>query len=148
MAEDESGELLLVEDSSTDAEMTQRALRKTQLAPNVRWVRDGAAALDYVFCRGEYAGRDSDQKPKLVLLDLKMPKVSGIEVLRAMKGDEQARTIPVVVMTSSAEDRDVAECYKLGVNSYIVKPVESGKFVETVTRLGLYWLLTNTTTQR
>ena len=145
MNDAEQGELLLVEDSNTDAEMTQRALRKTNLGVVVRWVRDGAAALDYVFCRGEFAGRDRNQHPKLVLLDLKMPKVSGIDVLRAMKSDEQARSIPVVVMTSSAEDRDITECYALGVNSYIVKPVESGKFVETVSRLGLYWLLTNTT---
>ena len=145
MTDAEQGELLLVEDSNTDAEMTQRALRKTNLGIVVRWVRDGAAALDYVFCRGEFAGRDRNQQPKLVLLDLKMPKVSGMDVLRAMKSDEQARSIPVVVMTSSAEDRDITECYALGVNSYIVKPVESGKFVETVSRLGLYWLLTNTT---
>jgi len=145
MTDAEQGELLLVEDSNTDAEMTQRALRKTNLGVVVRWVRDGAAALDYVFCRGDFAGRDRAQQPKLVLLDLKMPKVSGIDVLRAMKSDEQARSIPVVVMTSSAEDRDITECYALGVNSYIVKPVESGKFVETVSRLGLYWLLTNTT---
>ena len=145
MNDSNSGDLLLAEDSVTDAEMTQRALRKANLANPVRWVKDGAAALDFLFCRGEYASRDPREIPKLVLVDLKMPKVSGIEVLRAMREDERTRAIPVVVMTSSAEDRDIEECYRLGVNSYIVKPVESTKFVETVTRLGMYWMLTNTT---
>src|SRR5262249_22267051 len=127
-----------------DAEMTQRALRKANLSSGVRWVRDGAAALDFLFCAGDYASRDP-LAPKLVLLDLKMPKVSGIEVLRAMKADERTRSIPVVVMTSSAEDRDLVDCYRAGVNSYIVKPVDSVKFSETVGRLGMYWLMTNTT---
>ena len=135
--------LLLAEDSATDAEMTQRALRKANFGAPVHWVKDGQAALDFVFCLGEYASRNP-QAPKLVLLDLKMPKVNGIEVLRAMKADERTRAIPVVVMTSSAEDRDIAECYSVGVNSYVVKPVESVKFTETVSRLGLYWMSTNT----
>ena len=145
MSDSTTGDLLLAEDSVTDAEMTQRALRKANFSNPVRWVRDGAAALDYLFCTGEFAGRDPHQIPKLVLVDLKMPKVSGIDVLRAMRADQRTRAIPVVVMTSSAEDRDIEECYRLGVNSYIVKPVESVRFVETVTRLGLYWMLTNTT---
>ncbi len=137
-------EILLVEDSPHDARLTQRALQKMNLINRLRWVRDGAEALDYVFRMGEYAERADSQDPKLILLDLKLPKVNGIEVLQRVKSDERTRVIPVVVLTSSAEDRDVRECYKLGVNSYIVKPVNAPKFVETVSSAGLYWMVTNT----
>ena len=129
-------EILLAEDNSEDAEMTLRALRRNNLANRVRWVKDGAEALDYLFGEGT-------RPPKLVMLDIKMPKVDGIEVLRRLKGDAATRSIPVVVMTSSNEERDVIESYRLGVNSYIVKPVQFDSFMETVAKIGLYWVLTN-----
>jgi CheY-like chemotaxis protein len=138
----EQMEILLVEDNPEDAEMTMRALRKRNLANHVHWVKDGAEALDYLFCSGQYADRSPAHPPKLVLLDIKMPKVDGIEVLRRIKGSE-LRSIPVVVMTSSNEERDVLESYRLGVNSYIVKPVQFEAFIETVSKIGLYWVLTN-----
>jgi|SRR5207237_4825257 len=140
---DEQVEILLAEDNSEDAEMTMRALRRHNLANQVRWVKDGAEALDHLFCRGQYVGRDPSRPPKLVLLDIKMPKIDGIEVLRQLKADPTTRSIPVVVMTSSNEERDVLESYRLGVNSYIVKPVQFNQFIETVAKIGLYWLLTN-----
>ncbi len=140
---DEQVEILLAEDNSEDAEMTMRALRGNNLANKLHWVKDGAEALDYLFCTGKYAGRDTRKPPKLVLLDIKMPKVDGIEVLRRLKADVATRTIPVVVMTSSNEERDVMESYRLGVNSYIVKPVQFDAFLETVAKIGLYWVLTN-----
>ena len=130
-------EILLVEDNPQDAEMTQRALRRNNLANRLHWVKDGAEALEYLLLATDR------QKPKLVLLDLKMPKVDGIEVLRRMKGDPALRAIPVVIMTSSNEERDVAESYRLGANSYIVKPVNFEAFLETVAKIGLYWVLTN-----
>ena len=136
-------EILLVEDNPRDVEMTLRALRKHNLANNVHVVKDGAEALDFIFSRGAYAHRDPNHAPKVVLLDLKLPKVSGLEVLRAIKGDEQTRTIPVVVLTSSQEEKDMVESYRLGVNSYIVKPLDFDKFIESVGQLGLYWLLIN-----
>jgi CheY-like chemotaxis protein len=136
-------EILLVEDNPKDAEMTQRALHKHNLGNRVFWVKDGAEALDFIFCRGAYGGRDPARPPKLVLLDLKMPKVDGIEVLRQMKADERMRAIPIVVMTSSNEERDVMESYRLGVNSYIVKPIDFAAFLEVVAKIGLYWVLTN-----
>jgi len=136
-------EILLAEDSPADAEMTLRALRSHNLANKVHWVKDGEAALDYVLCRGSYAGRDPARPPKLVLLDIKMPKVDGIEVLRRLKEDERTSTIPVVVMTSSSEERDIVESYRLGVNSYIVKPVQFEAFLDTVAKIGLYWVITN-----
>jgi two-component system, response regulator len=135
-------EILLVEDSPEDAEMTTRALRKRNLAGRLHWVKDGEEALEYLFCTGKYAGRDPARPPKLVLLDIKMPKVDGIEVLRQVKSSE-LRAVPVVVMTSSNEERDVAESYRLGVNSYIVKPVAFDAFLETVSNLGLYWVVAN-----
>ena len=138
----ENVDILLVEDSPTDAELALRALRKGKLANNVTWVKDGAEALDFIFRRGAYAGRP-EQNPKLILLDLKLPKVDGLEVLKRIKGDERTRVIPVVMVTSSAEGRDVAETYKLGVNSYIVKPVAFEQFSETVAAAGFYWMLTN-----
>ena len=139
----EQVEILLAEDNAKDAEMTQRALRKFNLSNRLYWVKDGAEALDFLFCRGAYADRDQARPPKLVLLDIKMPRVDGIEVLRQVKSDELVRCIPVVVMTSSNEEQDVIESYRLGVNSYIVKPVEFGSFVEVVANIGLYWVLTN-----
>ena len=136
-------DILLAEDNPRDAEMTQRARRKQNLGNRVYWVNDGAEALDFVFCRGAYADRGVSRPPKLVLLDIKMPRVDGIEVLRQLKSNELARSFPVVVMTSSNEERDVVESYRLGVNSYIVKPVEFASFSEVVTNIGLYWVLTN-----
>jgi two-component system response regulator len=130
-------EILLVEDSDEDAELTQRALRRSKLVNTVRRVGDGAEALDLLF------GDGPGIRPRVILLDLKLPKVDGMEVLRRLKADERTRTIPVVVLTSSNEDRDLEEAYKLGVNSYIVKPVDFDKFVEAVERLGLYWSLLN-----
>jgi CheY-like chemotaxis protein len=138
----EQVEILLVEDNPEDAEMTMRALRKRNLANQVHWVKDGAEALDYLFATGPYATRDKTHAPKLVLLDIKMPKVDGIEVLRRIKASD-LRTVPVVVMTSSNEERDVLESYRLGVNSYIVKPVQFEAFLDTVVKIGLYWVLTN-----
>jgi two-component system, response regulator len=139
----EQVEILLVEDNAEDAELTLRALRKRNLANHMHWVRDGEEALDYLFCRGQYAGRDATRPPKLVLLDIKMPKVDGIEVLRRLKADSVLKSIPVVVMTSSNEERDVLESYRLGANSYIVKPVAFDSFLETVAKIDLYWMLTN-----
>jgi CheY-like chemotaxis protein len=143
----EQVEILLAEDNAEDAEMTMRALRRNNLANQLHWVKDGAEALDYLFCTGAYAGRNAARPPKLVLLDIKMPKVDGIEVLRRLKADAATRSIPVVVMTSSNEERDVFESYRLGVNSYIVKPVQFDAFMETVAKIGMYWVLTNRTPQ-
>ena len=133
---EERVEILLAEDNAEDAEMTLRALRRNNLANKLRWVKDGAEALEYLFS-------EATRPPKLVLLDIKMPKVDGIEVLRRLKADPATQKIPVVVMTSSNEERDVVESYRLGVNSYIVKPVQFDSFMETVAKIGLYWVLTN-----
>jgi two-component system, response regulator len=143
MSDGDNVEILLVEDNPADAEMTLRALRRNNLANKVHWVKDGAQALDFMFRSGEYASRDLASIPKLVLLDIKMPKVDGIEVLRRLKEGEETRSVPVVVMTSSNEERDVVESYRLGVNSYIVKPVQFESFLETVAKIGLYWVITN-----
>lgn len=136
-------EILLVEDNPDDVELTLRALRKHNLANNVQVVRDGAEALEFIFGTGAYAGRDINHKPRVIFLDLKLPKVDGLEVLRKVKSDERTKTIPVVVLTSSHEERDVVESYKLGINSYITKPVDFDKFVLAVKELGFYWLLLN-----
>jgi CheY-like chemotaxis protein len=136
-------EILLVEDNSTDAELCIRALKKNNLANNLVWVKDGAEALDFLFATGAYADRNVAIPPKVVLLDLRLPKVDGMEVLRRIKSDERTKAIPVVVLTSSKEDRDIAESYQLGVNSYISKPVEFDSFAKTVSELGMYWLLVN-----
>jgi CheY-like chemotaxis protein len=136
-------EILLVEDNPTDAELAIRALKKNNLANKLAWVKDGAEALDFLFATGNYSGREVANGPKVILLDLRLPKVDGMEVLRRVKDDARTRTIPVVVLTSSKEDRDVAESYNLGVNSYISKPVEFDEFAKTVAELGLYWLLVN-----
>jgi two-component system, response regulator len=135
-------EILLAEDDPADAELTLRALRRNNLANKVHWVKDGAEALDYIAGSGTYAGRDP-VLPRLVMLDLKMPKVDGLEVLRALKSNPATRSVPVVVMTSSNEEKDVMATYELGANSYIVKPVQFEAFLETVAKIGLYWVLTN-----
>jgi two-component system response regulator len=136
-------EILLVEDNSSDAELTIRALKKNNLANKLIHLQDGAEALDFIFAKGVYAGRQMSQGPRLILLDLKMPKVDGIEVLREIKSDERTKNIPVVVLTSSKEDPDIKTCYSLGVNSYVVKPVDFESFVKAVSNLGLYWALLN-----
>lgn len=136
-------EILLVEDNPTDAELAIRALKKSNLANSLVWVKDGAEALDFIFAGGAYSGRKVEDGPRVILLDLRLPKVDGMEVLRRVKEDPRTRTIPVVVLTSSKEDRDVAESYQLGVNSYISKPVEFDEFAKTVSELGMYWLLVN-----
>lgn len=136
-------EIVLVEDNPQDAELTIRALKKYNLSNKLIHLKDGVEALDFLFARGEYAGRNNDHIPKIILLDLKMPKVNGLEVLREIKSDEKLRVIPVAVLTSSSEDPDIKECYRLGVNSYIVKPVAFSDFLSTVSELGLYWLLLN-----
>ena len=136
-------EILLVEDNATDAELAVRALKKSNFANKLVWVKDGAAALDFIFARGEYAERPLQNGPKVILLDLRLPKVDGMEVLRQIKANPITKAIPVVVLTSSKEDRDVAESYRLGVNSYIGKPVEFDEFAKVVSELGLYWLLVN-----
>jgi len=136
-------EILLVEDNPQDVEMTLRAFRKRNLTNKVHVVNDGEEALEYIFANGSYAHRDIRHQPRIILLDLKLPKVDGLEVLRQVKSDERTRTIPVVVLTSSREEQDVVESYKLGVNSYIVKPVDFDKFLDSVGELGLYWMLLN-----
>jgi CheY-like chemotaxis protein len=138
-------EILLVEDNPTDAKLCIRALKKSNLANKLVWVKDGAEALDFLFATGAYSGRQAANgpNPKVILLDLRLPKVDGMEVLRRVKNDERTRTIPVVVLTSSREDRDIVESYQLGVNSYISKPVGFDEFVRTVSELGFYWLLVN-----
>lgn len=136
-------EILLVEDNPHDQELTLRALKKQHLANHIYTAADGAEALDYIFSRGQHAGKPVNNGLKVILLDLKLPKVDGIEVLKAVKSDERTRKIPVVVLTSSKEERDIVETYRLGVNSYIVKPVDFEKFMKAVADIGLYWLLLN-----
>lgn len=136
-------EILLVEDNPNDVELALHALRKHNLANSIEVVRDGAEALEFLFCTGAYAHRSIENSPKVVLLDLKLPKVDGLEVLRRIKSDPRTQVIPVVVLTSSREERDIVESYKLGVNSYITKPVNFEQFTKTVQELGLYWVLLN-----
>lgn len=135
--------ILLVEDNRDDIELTLHALRRENLANNIFIVRDGEEALDFLFCSGAYAQRSPDQPPKLVLLDLKLPKVSGLEVLKRIKEDPRTSAIPVVILTSSREESDLVNGYKMGVNSYIQKPVDFEQFRETVKEVGLYWLVIN-----
>lgn len=140
---DEVVEILLVEDNPTDAELAIRALKKHNLANKLVWVKDGAEALDFLFGKGIYANREITIVPRVIFLDLRLPKVDGLEVLKAVKNDDRTRNIPVVVLTSSKEDRDITESYQLGVNSFIAKPVEFEPFVKVVAELGMYWLLIN-----
>jgi CheY-like chemotaxis protein len=139
----DSVDILLVEDNPADVELSLRALRAQNVSNPVRVVNDGEDALDFLFCRGAYAGRDPQRPPKLVLLDLKLPKVDGLEVLRQVKSDPRTKTIPVVILTSSREERDVVNGYALGVNSYIQKPVDFDQFRQVVKQLGLYWMVVN-----
>ncbi|MFN6464578.1 MAG: response regulator [Nostoc sp. DedVER02] len=135
--------IVLIEDNPTDAELTIRALRRGRIGNNIKLLEDGAEALDFLFCQGEYAHRSMTNQPKVILLDLKLPKISGLEVLRQIKSDARTQMIPVVVLTSSAEDQDLIESYQLGVNSYIVKPVDFEQFNQAVGLLGFYWMLFN-----
>ena len=136
-------EVLLVEDNSTDAELTIRSLRNNHLANRLYWVKDGAEAVEFIFGEGQYAGRNPSRQPKVILLDLRLPKLDGMDVLKKIKSDERTRHIPVVILTSSQEDQDIARSYALGVNSYVSKPVEFDEFVKAVSSLGMYWLLLN-----
>jgi two-component system response regulator len=143
MTTDNGVEILLVEDNPHDAELTMRALKKRHLANHLVWVKDGAEALDYLFGVSTDAPSARAHLPKVILLDLKLPKVEGLDVLRRIKSDEQTKAIPVVVLTSSREERDMVQSYQLGVNSYIVKPVDFENFSEAVAQMGMYWLLLN-----
>lgn len=136
-------EILLVEDNPNDVKLALRAFKVHNLANHVQVVRDGAEALEFVFCTDRHAGRSIEKGPKVILLDLKLPLVDGIEVLRRIKADPRTHSLPVVVMTTSKEEPDIQECYRLGVNSYIVKPVDFDQFTEAVRQLGCYWLLLN-----
>jgi len=143
MSPSRNGDILLVEDNPSDAELTLRALKKARVANDVHVVGDGAEALEFLFGEGAHAGRAGAALPRVVLLDLKLPKVDGLEVLRRVKADARTKMIPVVVLTSSREESDLVASYHLGANSYIVKPVDSDKFFEAVHQVGLYWLLLN-----
>ena len=143
MSEIRSVEILLVEDNPQDLELTQRALRKANLANYIHIARDGAEALEFLFCEGPHAARKIEATPKVILLDLKLPKIDGLEVLKRIKADPRTSAIPVVMLTSSKEQNDVVESYQLGVNSYIVKPVDFERFAAAVQEIGMYWLLLN-----
>ena len=143
MSDSNEIEILLVEDNPDDVDMTLRALRKANIVNHIKVVRDGAEALEFIFGEGAYAAHHVENVPKLILLDLKLPKVDGFEVLKRVKDDPRTKLIPVVILTSSKEHRDVVEGYQLGVNSYIVKPVSFEGFVDAVGKLGMYWLLLN-----
>jgi two-component system response regulator len=136
-------EILLVEDNPQDLELTKRALRKANLTNKIHIARDGVEAIEFLFCEGAHAARKTEDHPKVILLDLKLPKMDGLEVLKRIKADPRTRAIPVVVLTSSKEQNDIVESYHLGVNSYIVKPVNFERFAEAVQNLGMYWLLLN-----
>ena len=139
----ERTDILLVEDNQNEAELTFHALKKIKLLLKMVHLDNGEEALDYIFATGKYEGRNIMDFPRVILLDLNMPKVNGIEVLRRIKGDERTRIIPVVILTTSSEQRDVMTCYDLGANSYIIKPVEYDNFVKSLTGIGMYWLFNN-----
>ena len=136
-------EIVIVEDNPNDAELMLRSLKKNRLANNIVILEDGEQALDFIFCRGKYTDRDLSESPKVMFLDLKLPKVGGLEVLKQMKSNEHTRKIPVIVVTSSKEDPDIAAAYNLGANSYVVKPINFDSFVEKINQIGLYWLAIN-----
>ncbi len=136
-------EILLVEDNLNDAELTIRALKKNNLANNLFHVKDGAEALNFIYCKGEYNHRSNKSKPKLILLDLKMPKIDGMEVLKILKSDADTKHIPIVILTSSKEEKDLIISYELGANSFIQKPVEFDKFVKSIVDIGMYWVILN-----
>jgi len=143
MTDMQAVDVLLVEDNQQDAELTIRSLKKHKLANNISVVEDGAEALDFIFCKGKYSERDIKHPPRVIFLDLKLPLVNGLEVLRAIKQDARTKSVPVVVVTSSREDPDVKTAYELGANSYVVKPVDFESFTEAIGSVGLYWLLIN-----
>ena len=136
-------EILLIEDNPNDADLTLRALKKQNLTNQIYHVKDGAEALDFLFATGKFKGRNLEEMPRMILLDLKLPKVDGLDVLKKIKSDERTKKIPTVILTSSQEERDVAESYKIGANSYVVKPVDFENFVDCVAKMGLYWFLIN-----
>jgi len=136
-------EILLVEDNQNDVELALRALKKSGLANNIFVANDGEEALDFIYCRNNHENRQPNNPPKVILLDLKLPKVDGLEVLKILKSDEEKKIIPIIVLTSSNREKDMIESYKLGVNSYIQKPVNFDRFVESVKQIGIYWLLVN-----
>jgi two-component system, response regulator len=143
MTDIDNVEILLVEDNPNDAEMTMRSLHKANFINKLFWVRDGVDALDFIRCTGPYAARDRGPGVKLILLDLKMPRLDGIGVLRELKANEETSSIPVVMMTSSNQDRDISDCYRFGVNGYVTKPVKFAAFTEAVANIGMYWLIVN-----
>lgn len=143
MPQTHSLEVLLIEDNPDDEELTLHTLQANRITNQVKVLRDGAEALDYIFASGPYQSRDVNDVPKVILLDLKLPKINGLQVLERIKADPRTRSVPVVVLTSSREEPDVKRCYELGVNSYIVKPVDFEQFVSAIRELGLYWLILN-----
>ena len=147
MENENTVEILLVEDNPNDVELTLRALKKYNLANRIHVVKDGEEALDFMFAKGKYLHRDTRDLPKLILLDLKLPKIDGLEVLEKIKSTESLKSVPVIILTSSQEEKDIINSYKFGVNSYIVKPVEFKKFIDSVQEIGYYWLLLNKTPQ-
>jgi two-component system, response regulator len=138
-------DLLLIEDNQNDAELIIRALRKNQLANNLFVIDDGAEALDFFFCKGKFSDRNIEHKPRVVLLDLKLPKVNGLEIIKSLKSNPKTASIPIVILTSSQEEPDIREAYRLGANSYVVKPLDFDQFVNAMTQVGMYWMLVNKT---
>jgi CheY-like chemotaxis protein len=143
MTEENFVEILLVEDNKNDAELALMALEDSNLSNHVVWLKNGKEALDFIFAEGQYADRNITNQPKVILLDLKMPKVGGLEVLKKIRSDQRTRKIPITILTSSKEERDIIESYELGVNSYIVKPVDFDQFIKSVKEIGYYWALIN-----